>query len=58
MDFSLTPEQEQFAREFNEYLDEHLTPELRAESEIFMNMNKETDPGTFRRGEYPRRRRP
>jgi len=52
MDFSLTPEQEQFAREFNEYLDEHLTPELRAESEIFMNMNKETDPGTFRRGEY------
>ena len=52
MDFALTPEQEQFAREFNEYLDKHLTPEVRAESEIFMNMNKETDPGKFERGEY------
>ena len=52
MDFALTPEQEQFAREFNEYLDKHLTPEVRAESEIFMNMNKDTDPGEFERGEY------
>jgi alkylation response protein AidB-like acyl-CoA dehydrogenase len=52
MDFSLTPEQEQFAREFNEYLDEHLTPELRAEADIFMSMNKENDPGTFNKGEY------
>ena len=52
MDFTITPEQEQLAREFNEYLDEHLTPELRAESEIFMNMNKDTDPGVFGRGEY------
>ena len=52
MDFALTPEQEQFAREFNEYLDRYLTPEIRAESEIFMNMSKDTDPGEFRRGEY------
>jgi alkylation response protein AidB-like acyl-CoA dehydrogenase len=52
MDFALTPEQEQFAREFEEYLDKHLTPEVRAESEIFMNMNKDTDPGEFERGEY------
>lgn len=52
MDFALTPEQERFAREFNEYLDKHLTPEVRAESEIFMNMNKDTDPGEFERGEY------
>jgi alkylation response protein AidB-like acyl-CoA dehydrogenase len=52
MDFALTPEQEQFAREFNEYLDKHLTPEVRAESESFMNMNKDTDPGKFKRGEY------
>jgi alkylation response protein AidB-like acyl-CoA dehydrogenase len=52
MDFSLTPEQEQFAREFEEYLDKHLTSEVKAESEIFMNMNKDTDPGEFERGEY------
>ncbi len=52
MDFALTPEQEQFAREFNEYLDEHLTPELRAESGKFLDMNKHTDPGEFGRGEY------
>ena len=52
MDFALTPEQEQFEREFNEYLDEHLTPELRAESGTFLNMNKHTDPGEFGRGEY------
>lgn len=52
MNFSLTPEQEQFAKEFNEYLDRHLTPELRAEADKFMNMNKDTDPGVFGRGEY------
>ena len=52
MDFSLTPEQEAFAREFNAYLDEHLTPEVQAESEVFMNMNPDTDPGVFGRGEY------
>jgi hypothetical protein len=52
MDFALTPEQEQFEREFNDYLDKHLTPELRAESSKFMNMNKDTDPGKFGRGEY------
>ena len=52
MDFALTPEQERFAREFNEYLDENLTPELRAESSMFLNMNKHTDPGVFGRGEY------
>ena len=52
MDFALTPEQEQFAREFNEYLDRHLTPELRAESSKFLDMNKHTDPGEFGRGEY------
>jgi alkylation response protein AidB-like acyl-CoA dehydrogenase len=52
VDFALTPEQEEFAREFNEYLDEHLTPELRAESGTFLNMNKHTDPGVFGRGEY------
>jgi alkylation response protein AidB-like acyl-CoA dehydrogenase len=52
VDFGLTPEQEQFSREFNEYLDEHLTPELRAESSKFLNMNKDTDPGEFGRGEY------
>jgi alkylation response protein AidB-like acyl-CoA dehydrogenase len=52
MDFALTPEQEQLAREFNEYLDTHLTPELRAESDKFMGMSKDTDPGAFGRGEY------
>ena len=52
MDFALTPEQEAFAREFNEYLDKHLTPELRAESGKFLGMNPETDPGEFGRGEY------
>ena len=52
MDFALTPEQKQFEREFNEYLDEHLTPELRAESGTFLNMNKHTDPGVYGRGEY------
>ncbi len=52
MDFALTPEQEQFEKEFNEYLDEHLTPELRAEAGVFMRMNKDTDPGVFGRGEY------
>ena len=52
MDFALTPERERFAREFNEYLDKHLTPEITAEAEIFLNMNKDTDPGEFRRGEY------
>jgi alkylation response protein AidB-like acyl-CoA dehydrogenase len=52
MDFALTPEQEQFGREFNEYLDKHLTPELRTEGKKFMNMNKDTDPGKFGRGEY------
>jgi len=52
MDFALTPEQEQFGRDFNAYLDEHLTPELRAESGKFMSMSKETDTGVFGRGEY------
>ena len=52
MDFEITAEQEQLARDFNKYLDEHLTPELRAESGKFMSMNKNTDPGTFGRGEY------
>ncbi len=52
MDFALTPEQEQFAQEFNSYLDEHLTPELKAESDLFMSMSKDTDPGVFGRGEY------
>lgn len=52
MDFALTPEQEQFASEFREYLDKHLTPEIRAESSIFLNMNKNNDPGVFSRGEY------
>lgn len=52
MDFSLTPEQQQFARDFNAYLDRHLTPELRAESDVFMSMSKETDPRVFGRGEY------
>ena len=52
MDFALTPEQVAFSKEFNEYLDRHLTPEIRAESEIFLNMNKDTDPGKFGRGEY------
>jgi alkylation response protein AidB-like acyl-CoA dehydrogenase len=52
MDFALTPEQEQFAREFNEYLDRHLTPEVLAESDKFLNMSKDTDPGVFVRGEY------
>ncbi len=52
MDFTLTPEQEQFSAEFRDYLDKHLTPEIRAESSIFLNMNKNNDPGVFGRGEY------
>ena len=52
MDFALTPEQEQFGKEFREYLEENLTPETRKESEIFMNMNKYTDPGNHKKGEY------
>ena len=54
MDFALTPEQTAFAKEFNEYLDKHLTPEVQAESELFwyVNMTRETDPGEFGRGEY------
>ncbi len=52
MDFTLTPEQEQFEKEFNEYLDNNLTPEVLAESELFLNMNEDTDPGEFNRGEY------
>jgi len=52
MDFLLTPEQEEFAGEFQEYLNVHLTPEIRAESHIFLNMNKNNDPGVFGRGEY------
>lgn len=52
MDFALTPEQEAFAREFREYLERHLTAEIREESRRFLNMNRRTDPGTFGRGEY------
>jgi len=52
MDFLLTPEQEEFAREFQEYLRIHLTPEIRAEGHIFLNMNKHNDPGEYGRGEY------
>jgi len=52
MDFLLTPEQEEFAREFQEYLRIHLTPEIRAEGHIFLNMNKNNDPGVYGRGEY------
>ena len=52
MDFLVTEEQKQFEKEFNDYLDRHLTPELRAESSKFMNMNRDTDPGVFGRGEY------
>jgi hypothetical protein len=52
MDFLLTPEQEEFAREFQDYLNVRLTPEIRAESHIFLNMNKNNDPGVFGRGEY------
>lgn len=52
MDFALTPEQLNFENDFREYLSTHLTPEVRAESEIFLNMNKNTDPGVFGRGEY------
>lgn len=52
MDFALTPEQEQFGQEFRDYLAKYLTPEIRAESVNFLNMNKHTDPGVFGRGEY------
>ena len=52
MDFALTPEQEQFGQEFSDYLGKYLTPEIRAESVNFLNMNKHTDPGIFGRGEY------
>ncbi len=52
MDFLLTPEQEKFAREFQEYLNVNLTPEIRAEGHIFLDMNKKNDPGVFGRGEY------
>ncbi len=52
MDFLLTEEQEKFGKEFREYLRVHLTPEIRAEIEIFLNMNKKTDPGVYGRGEY------
>jgi hypothetical protein len=52
MDFLLTQEQEEFARKFREYLSVHLTPEIRAEGEIFMNTNKKTDTGVYGRGEY------
>lgn len=52
MDFAITPEQEAFAREVQEYLSVHLTPEVRAEGRKFMNMSKKTDPGVFGRGEY------
>jgi hypothetical protein len=52
MDFSLTPEQEKFGNEFKEYLNEHLSHEMKGESEIFINMKKQNDPGVFGRGEY------
>lgn len=52
MDFALTAEQEAFARRFREYLEKHLTPEIREESRRFLNMSRRTDPGTFGRGEY------
>ena len=52
MDFLLTPEQEEFAREFQEYMNVHLTPEIREEGHIFLNMNKNNDPGIYGRGEY------
>ena len=52
MDFAITPEQEEFGREFREYLNVHLTPEIREESSKFMKMSRKTDPGVFGRGEY------
>lgn len=52
MDFVLTPEQEQFAQEFRDYLNTHLTDDIRQESVRFLNMNRRTDPGVFGRGEY------
>lgn len=52
MDFALTAEQEAFARRFREYLERHLTPEIREESRRFLSMSRRTDPGTFGRGEY------
>lgn len=52
MDFRLTPEQEEFAKEFREYLKKHLTPEIRAEGLKYMNTNKNNDPGVHGRGEY------
>ncbi len=52
MDFTLTPEQEQFSAEFQDYLDKHLTPEIRADSSIFLSMHKNNVPGVFGRGEY------
>ncbi|MCX5999792.1 MAG: acyl-CoA dehydrogenase family protein, partial [Chloroflexi bacterium] len=52
MDFALTPEQEAFANEFRQYLKKHLTPEIRAESANFLNMNRRTDPGVFGKREY------
>lgn len=52
MDFALAPEQIQFEQEFRDYLQKHLTPEIRAESVKFLNMNRNNDPGVFNRGEY------
>jgi alkylation response protein AidB-like acyl-CoA dehydrogenase len=52
MDFELTPEQEQFAKELHEYLEKHLTPGIIEEGKIFLNMNKHTDPGNYNKGEY------
>ena len=52
MDFALTPEQEAFVNEFRQYLSKHLTPEVRAESALYMNTSRKTDPGVFCKGEY------
>ena len=52
MDFDLTTEQIQFQKEFGEYLEKHLTPDIIEERNKTKNMNEFTDPGTFGRGEY------
>jgi alkylation response protein AidB-like acyl-CoA dehydrogenase len=52
MDFDLTKEQIQFQKEFGEYLEKHLTPDIIEERNKTKNMNEFTDPGTFGRGEY------
>ena len=52
MDFALAPEQIQFEQKLRDYLEKHLTPEVRAEGVKFLNMNRNNDPGVFGRGEY------